>query len=248
VKLSKWIIGAVAMAVLTAGCNPGKPAGYKPEVIEEIGTGTVPKGEEGRYFPLAIGNQWVYDVDITVRRDGKESKTSQELTFRCTNVNKVGAKTFATLEAIIDGKVNEQQQWSLDDKGLYQLSVGAPPKPFDPPQPAIRFPVEPKNEFVWKGTGFVPQGRVDKGESKSIVLGVESADTGIGRFRTLAVETTLTWATGGARSTTWWAPDYGIVRYRQEADMVGKAPDGKLVRIQAVQVMRLKSKSFRNAK
>lgn len=45
-KLSKCIVGAVAMAVFTAGCNSGKPAGYKPEVIEEIGTGTVPKGEE----------------------------------------------------------------------------------------------------------------------------------------------------------------------------------------------------------
>ena len=236
-----------ALAVI--GCNQNQAAGYKPEPVQLVTSATLNPGEERRLFPMVRGNQWVYDVEIRVTQpNGQQEMRTQELTFRCTNVVRQGNRTTATLEAVMDGQVNERQQWVFEEgKGLFQASVGYPPKPFTPMQAALRFPIQKDNVFKWEGTGFVPEGSVKKSRTESKIEGNQEVDTGVGRMEAVTVQTTSRWDTGVAAQTTWWAPDIGIARYRQEVRVVVPMQGGQRGEAVAVSVMRLKSKSLKSA-
>lgn len=237
------LIGLATFAVL-AGCNQGQQAGYVPQEIKIVNDGTLKRGEESRIFPMQRGNQWVYDVDVTIIANGQRETREQQLTFRCTNEYRQGNKHFATIEAVIDGQVNERQQWMLEDgKGLFQIAVGFPAKTYTPPLPALRFPIEPDMRFQWEGRGFVPEGQETESKVTSQVDDTEEVDTGLGRMISIPVRTTNTWATGVAVQTTWWAPGVGIARYRQEA-RISRTIQGQRVEYVAISVMRLRSMSL----
>ena len=143
-----------------AGCNQNQASGYVPEEIKIVNAAQAAKAADLDYFPMARGNQWVYEVSTNVTVGGSPSRSDkQEMTFRCTNVYTQGDRTYGTLEAVAKGMVNERQQWILEKgKGLFQVSVGDPPKAFTPPQPAMRFPMKEGTQFKWEGHGFVPDG------------------------------------------------------------------------------------------
>ncbi len=235
----------LAAILVASGCNQGQASGYTPEVVKVVTRADVAPGKERALFPMVRGNQWVYDVDITIVQASGRQNRKEELTFRCTNVYTRGKKTYATLEAVMNGQVNERQQWVFEDGvGLFQESVGDPAKPFIPPQPALRFPIKKDNVFRWEGTGWVPEGRVTKSKSESKILGPEEIDTGVGRMEAVTVQNISRWENGVAVQTTWWAPGVGIARYRQEVKVLQKTKEG-LQEAVAISVMRLKSQSLR---
>lgn len=246
--ICQWSLLLGSFALL-AGCNQNQAPGYKPEEVKLVNAADVAAGKEENLFPMVRGNQWVYDVDISVMvAGGQQQNRKQVLTFRCTNVLTQGNKIYATLEAVVNDQVNERQQWILEKgKGLYQASVGDPAQLYTPPQPALRFPVKEGNVFRWEGTGFVPEGAVKKATIESTIMKTQEVDTGAGRMQAIPVQAIYKWDTGIAAQTTWWAPGVGIARYRQEVRAVQNSMEkGKPVKREAVavSVMRLKSMSL----
>ena len=243
----------VGVLALMGGCNQNQATGYVPDIVEVVNAADVAAKKDESILPMARGNQWVYDVEISAMVAGsQQQKRAQELTFRCTNVYSQGDKVHATLEAVTGGLVNERQQWTLvKDKGLFQNSVGDPPNPFVPPQAAIRFPIKEGMEYRWEGTGFIPQGTIGKSKVATKVEKLQEVDTGAGRMQAYPITSIINWATGVAVQTSWWAPGYGIVRYRQEVRAIESIMEkGKVVRKEAVavSVMRLKSTSLKGSK
>lgn len=235
------ILALIAGAVALTGCNQGgggaKAGEYKPVEVARLETAEFKPGGERDLFPFKVGNSWSYDAEISFRPNGAQPQPPvvKVLRFRCTQVVKTAKGIRVNMEVVMDGRVNEVQEWLLTDQGLFQSSVGYPGRPFNPPQPAWRSPMQIGAKFSWKGTGFTPDGQVGPGESTSEVLPKQDVDTGLGQVNAVPVQTRLSWPKGRALSTTWWAPGYGIVRYRQEA-----ITEQGL----AVQVMRLKSVSI----
>lgn len=235
-----------------AGCNQNQASGYVPEEIKIVNAAQAAKANDLDYFPMARGNQWVYEVSTNVTVGGSPSRSDkQEMTFRCTNVYTQGDRTYGTLEAVAKGMVNERQQWILEKgKGLFQVSVGDPPKAFTPPQPAMRFPMKEGTQFKWEGHGFVPDGTSRDAKMDSVVQKNQEVDTDAGRMMATPILSTISWATGRAAQTTWWAPGVGIARYRQEVVAVRDVMvKGKPVKQQAVAVstMRLVSTTLKKA-
>lgn len=234
------LIGACVVAAgVLSGCNQGggKTDGYKAKEPEELKTVEFKEGTPGAedvLFPFAVGNQWDYEVEIDQRKKDEpaRTKTSSSLTLRCTNVTKIGTMTKATIEAVMDDQISERQMWLRTKSGLFQLSVGMPSVPYNPYQPAFRIPLKAGGEFEWAGQGFLPDGSVGEGISRSKVNKMTYVDTMMGRVQAYGVDTLLRWRDGQAASTTWYAPGIGIVRYRQEV----VAKNGS-----AIQIMRLKS-------
>ncbi len=224
-----------------SGCN--RSTGYKITPPAVLSAESFKPGQESTLLPLTVGNEWVYEVDITVIPNGKNATrqvSQKELTFRCTRVTKVGNDTRAILEAVLEGQVNERQEWLMNSTGLYQVAVGSPRKPFTPAQPVWRIPMELNSEFQWSGTGFVSDGVVRPCRTKSQVLGEQDVDTILGTVKAQTVQTQTIWREGNtdwqSSNTTWWGPGIGIVRYRQEAITKQGV---------AIQVMRLKAYSLK---
>lgn len=239
-KVSKiWFIGLASLAVV--GCNNSKgdsKSGYKPVEVERLKAGEYKPGEEAQLFPFAVGNQWTYDVEISFQAPNAPTRqpVKRLLRFRCTQVVKTAKGQRMNMEVVMDGKVNEVQEWILNNDGLFQSSVGYPPKPFKPMQAAWRSPLKQGAKFAWTGIGYRPDGTVGPAETTSEVLQAQEVDTEAGQVMSIPVKTLQKWGKGNvASSTTWWASGYGIVRYRQEA----VTPQGI-----TVQVMRLKSVSI----
>lgn len=238
---AKYILMTLLGAVTLTGCNQNRGYTIDPPVV--LSNKPFEKGKEAELFPLTVGNEWVYEVDITYIPNAKNATrqvSKKELTFRCIRVNTVGGNTRAILEAVLEGQVNERQEWLLNKEGLYQVAIGYPRKPFTPPQPVMRFPIEAGGEFQWKGTGFVSDGQVRECRTKTQVLGEQDVDTMLGTVKAQTLQTQTIWRDGGrdwqSQNTTWWAPGIGIVRYRQESATKEAV---------AIQVMRLKSYSLK---
>lgn len=239
--MNHWKIPLVcsALAIGLAGCNSQpKKAEYVPQEVETISVPEFKTGMESDLFPFKIGNQWTYDAEISfIPADAPaQPMVKKLLRFRCTQVVKTPRGIRANLEVVMDDKVNEVQEWLMNEEGLYQTAVGYPPKPFNPPQPAFRIPLEAGATYNWKGTGFRPDGKMGPLSTESKILAPQQVDTALGSVQALPIETRTKFEGGAAVSTTWWAPTVGIVRYRQEA--ITKEGVG-------VQVMRLRSKSLK---
>jgi len=249
----KLINSAIFVSLLfLAGCNQNQATGYVPEEIKIVNAADAAAAKDESFFPMVRGNQWVYAISTSVTVGGTPSRAQeQDMTFRCTNVYTQGDKTYATMEAVARGQVNERQQWILEKgKGFYQASVGDPPKIFTPPQPAMSFPVKTGNNYTWEGVGYVPEGLSKKAKMESKTLARQEVDTDAGRMITVPILTVISWDSGRAAQTTWWAPGVGIARHRQEVVAVRTVQrNGKAVQEQAIAVstMRLKSTTLKKA-
>lgn len=234
------IASASLLAAVLIGCGSGAGGGYTPKPVPKVAEFKLNPGDEKTLFPLVKDNQWVYASNIIVQQGQQQATNNVELTFVVKNVVDVGNGKKATIEISSEGKVTERQAWLVNDKGIYQVTAGKDSTVFDPIQPAVAFPPEAGREFKWEGKGLIPGGSYGVSRSVGKVLGPQEVDTDLGRMSALAVENTQTWTLNGkrgeARSTVWWAPKIGIVRFVQEI-----ATD----QIQARQTLKLKSKSIK---
>lgn len=234
------IFGGIAAALTIVGCgNSGGASNYKPKPPAKVESAEVQPGQEATLLPLAVGTQWVYTTAVRVtQKDGQSGSTTGELTFRITAVRDVSGGKEADIDIINnEGKKAEKQTWLVDGSGITQVAGGDKGDKFAPPLASIMFPIKVDESFSWKGVGPFPGGMAKSASAKSKVLGYEEVDTDMGRMQGLAVETRMNWtATDGKKGqsygTTWWRPNYGFIRFRQEIQV------GDLT---AVQMFRLKS-------
>lgn len=230
-----------AVAALVAGCGSSS-SGYKPEPVKPVEAIAVKSVDEKTLFPIKVENQWTYTGQTVTRVNGRQANTDFEMTFKIVKATPKGTGQVADIEVTtnIPNSKTDYQKWEVNDKGIYQLAVGNPPVPFNPPQPIALFPLETDRNFAWKGLGMTPGGKSGTSNLSGKILAVQEVDGATERFSAVGVETkgtfTVDKANGRVASTAFWSPGIGLVRYRQEIEV------GENV---AVQTLRLKAKTLR---
>lgn len=233
-KSTHSMILALACLVLAAGCGPkGDKTGGVGKPSKTVEPAQVKAGEEETLFPLKVGYQWTYKVQM-VRRVGDQQQTgSGETTFRVVKADPIpGGGTNAVLEQVDDksNKVVSRQRWIVNSKGIYQVENGMPMVAYTPMQPAVAFPVTPEAKFEWTGKGTTPAGKSGTNKVNNIVRAPQEIDTDTGPMSAIPVDsqTEFTYVDQGktlkgrSTSTAYWVPNIGIARYRQEV-AVGNA-------------------------
>jgi hypothetical protein len=224
-----FLLNAVFFALLVTGCGRGG-SDYRPEPKKPAELPTFKPGDELAMFPLAVGNQWVYTAESVRTVAGQGSGTGKtEITFKVLEVNPIAGGRQARIEVTAPkaqtptsaaGLSRDVQIWDVTNKGIYQRSVGETPVQFEPIQPNILFPPDPDRRFAWKGTGATPGGGRGTQNMSSRILPMQFVDTETERYPAIPVEARGTFDSGKAKgqvaSITYWSPNVGLVRYRQE--------------------------------
>lgn len=229
------ILGLAAISVVLVGCNGGSSSGYQPKPPQKTTPATVAAGQEATLFPFVKGNQWVYTVEAAVRdQKGLDHNANSELTFTIVDVQPYPqGGQLASLEITQEGKMVDKQTWLLNDKGLYQVTIGFDDaarnlklRTFTPPQPVIVFPVKPNTKFNWEGTGPIGAGETTSKLEGTIGENLD-VDTAMGKLNAIAIEQKQTWTLNGedGKMTTnsWWVPKIGLVRLWQQVEGAGSA-------------------------
>lgn len=222
-------IVAIPLALALAGC--GTSGGYAKKPAKKVADVSLKPGDEASLMPFKVGNQWVYTIET--------NQGASEITLKVTDVQQVDGATVATLSTLVAGAPPSDTKWRQDSTGLYQISNGN--QTFDPPQLLVEFPLTMNKETKFKTTGPVPFGNQTSAMDVTIkYVGTQHVDTVGDRMGALAVESLTTWntpeGTAVSRGMTWWVPNVGFVRQRQE---IGVGQN------RAVIVMKLKSHSFK---
>jgi len=232
----RWtmLAGGVAALALAAGCNKGGGT-YQPKPVAKKELQKIDPNLGAKIWPLEVGNSWTYNVvtesAVQVAGGGRSSKNSV-LTFSVAKVTPGANGTVVLLEQW-DGDVRPekpgQQQWLVNDTGIYQQWIGNPAQAYSPMQPAIFFPLEPNATKKTKCVGPVPVGGMGSQESEITLLQAQFVDTDMGSMTGMPVQTTATWKgktkddkgkevaiSGVLVSTSYFSPNVGLVRFTQE--------------------------------
>lgn len=231
---------AALLGMGAIGCRKDPNDSYQPQPPAPVPVANVTPGNEAILLPLDVGNQWTYTAQVSAMVGGKQQPTQNfEVTWKIVKTQKSADGTDAFVEITRNGAVNDRQQWRVNSKGAFQISDGLKSANYQPPMPMITFPVQANGTFKWQGTGPTPFNLVAPHKSSSLVRAPQEVDTDLGRFSAYPVEsdTRVTVKGKPARSvsTVWFAPNIGIVRFRQEA-VAGDTG--------AVVLLKLKSKSL----
>lgn len=202
-----------ALAVLAlAGCKGGDSTGYVPVPPPKVEKASLKPGDEMSLFPVAVGNQWTYEVNTVVRNAKQQQTSNGEITFKVVNVEETADGKKAQMEIWAKGKLTDRQVWTIGPKGIFKVSAGLKTvTTFSPPAPIVLFPLDKYKTFTWEGLG----GKV-KRKASSRVLPVQEIDTDEKRFSAYPIETKGQNSDGKLVQTTletnWLVPGVGLVR------------------------------------
>lgn len=232
--------GLFGVALLITGCGERgtmrAPIGQEP-VVEFTAE------EQRALFPMVEGARWVYDVETVQQTGDRSEESTGEIVFEMSNVRDVNGGQEATLRITNDAAVTITS-WRLDDTGLYQLTADNNIA-FEPPQPIIPFPANRDHRFSYDGRG--PSGiiGVTRINSESRIVGVERVDAPLQEFRALAINQEGRFVADNEQEAlsvvnTWWAPNVGLVRLRNQFRVPLQSEDGQPVFAVVTQTLRLK--------
>jgi hypothetical protein len=160
------------------------------------------KGQEGPdYYPLQVGNQWNFKLDV----NGKEAA----IIMRIAKIETIKEQPYARLEAEVMGKVTATEHLRKTDKGLIRLRTNT--IEVDPPLLLLKYPVKAGDK--WQGA-FTADGKNAKYESH---VTEEMVKVPAGRFKAMRVAIRIEEGTMMANTTYWFAPGIGIVKQTVEA-------------------------------
>jgi hypothetical protein len=210
------VVAACAVVALT-GCGKSGTS-VEPKASKPLEPAKVAPGQERQLFPLVVGNQWVYESHLVAQGGNRMQEQDAIVTIKVQSVTDDAGKTKAIVEATNDQDDSKDRQvWIVDNTGIYQSSVGRKPIFFEPLQPVVKFPVQQGDKFTWKGKGYRPLGSPGSYTAESVVLASEEVDTGLGKMSAIPVESVANYRWQNrdvqVRSTAWWVPKIGFVRY-----------------------------------
>lgn len=212
-----------------AGCGSSGGGGYKPSPVKETPLTTINPGEEKSLFPVAVGNMWTYEAQASAVVDNKPSQKKRQLTIEIKAVTPQGTGQLVTMELREDDVVFSNQNWLVDDTGVYQVDVSAQGvvSKFTPPQCILKFPVNKDDEWTYTGLAPTSLGANTKVTAKSKNMGPQLVDTFAGQVSAYSVETTSDLKNsivqngktvpleGKMSSQVFFAPKVGMVRLVQ---------------------------------
>jgi hypothetical protein len=152
------------------------------------------------YYPLALGNQWVYRTEVNGDR-GYPSMMS-----KVGRIDQVNGQPEARIDCIISGETIVSEYYVSTDKGI--LHYGCPPDSFDPPVFMLRYPIKVGDS--WNDTRKVALGtatfayRVEK---------VEEIEVPAGKFNAVKVDSTTKIKNTSLKCSFWFADGVGLVKF-----------------------------------
>jgi hypothetical protein len=221
------ILPLAVLPVLTLVCcsKPEPKPAAKSETLETLINAT----NEKSLFPFAVGNSWNYALEITAEAaDRPKRSMAGEIQYKVTKVVKEsGDSVRATIAVLQDGVQKDEQDWSCDNKGIFQVSMKSSKVPFVSKQPVIRFPVKAQDAFRWEGSGITPVGK--PGTMKYAFKNdgfQENVDTEMGSMGAVFMQSAGTFKANDGTDgqlvvNSWFSPGVGLIRYRQVVGVKG---------------------------
>ncbi len=211
----------LALTLLIAGCGSGAKTTTTGKPADPIAPATIKPGEEATLFPMAVGNQWVYDASgVSSTRTGGQQQNQTEVTFKMTKVTDVPGGQEAEFDVMANGNLTNKQKWLLNKEGLYQTATGKKLDPMTPMQPIVKFPIQEGATLEpWTGTGPFGDETTAKMSSTAKSMGPRLVDTEMGQVSAFMFQSTskieMKKTKGGTELTLWLKPGVGIVRLEQ---------------------------------
>ncbi|MCU0316219.1 MAG: hypothetical protein MUC92_06475 [Fimbriimonadaceae bacterium] len=220
------IIGAGLSLLVVTGCNQG--GGYVPPkestVVKKV---DLQPGQEKSLWPMKVGTQWTYETNDTISGPQNRS-SSNEITLKVANLTEIPGGMRANVDVLVKDKVEDKNIWQITTEGISQVAGSGGTSTYEPPFKLVPFPVKEGDTFSFTGMGPAPlyanassRGTKLQQRVNGKVLGFMEVDTGMGPMRALAVEQTNAYTHQGtdftSRTTSWWVPTVGLVRFVQEA-------------------------------
>jgi hypothetical protein len=213
------ILGTIGLTIVGCGSSGSKPTDTKREAPDV----KLSVQNQRSLFPLEVGNSWTYALEVVAQTANQPKQTrTAEVQYKVTKVSKESSdSTKATLGIFQDGKLQDEQEWSCDNKGIFQISMKAAKVPYIPKQPAIRFPLKDQDEFRWEGTGLTPIGKQGSMKTAFKNDGIQkNVDTDMGPMSALFMQNGGSFKTtdgivGNQVVNSWFTPGVGLVRFRQ---------------------------------
>ena len=235
--ISYACVAGLCLAI--GGCG-SKGSSYKPTPAKGPEKASASSLTPETAFPLAVGNQWVYLAEMAAAPTGKQGgRIAQDIVWKVSKVENLPDGKRGTIDVLVKDKVTDRQVWLVTSKGVFQESMSMGKMKFNPPLPAMLFPMEDGRQFSWKGPSPRPFGNTITATSKSKVLAATIVDTQKEPLSAIPIETNTSFGSsqkGIAVSTAYFAPKVGMVRYNHAF----RSPEGQ-------SVTRLTLKSFRAA-
>jgi hypothetical protein len=184
----------------------------------------------GNYYPLAVGNQWVFEDE---RQNTIHFRIIDTIRIEHTNITSYVLEVETSDPAVEKGVTNYAYVGRAKD-GIEQHAVnvifGSPETLiFDPWLPLYRFPLMPGKTWAAKFKGKLPDGFfIGEGTARYRVVDESTLTTPAGTFEhVFQVEEVFRWTLIGQTldetvSRKWLAPDVGIVRLDQEQTRGGQ--------------------------
>jgi len=212
------------------GCGKDSAGTYTPKPPKEAPKFEVDKVDPLTWFPLEVGNQWVYEVAAQLASaQGDQRQGGDEFIFKCVKVEPLpdGSGKLAVMQVFKKDDTTspaDEQVWRIDKTGLYQISVGFAEKrvAFDPPQPVLLFPAKIGTETTWQGIAPIAQSKTPA-KQWSKLADYSFVDTGAGKLYAIHIEQYQSWALKDGtpaeqESDNYWAPKVGIINLVQTAN------------------------------
>jgi len=215
--------------------SPKEEGKYEVNVTVSDGISSVSKAirirvwtpRPGDYYPLTIGNKWIYE-------DTKKHKIEFEIIDTIT-IASSGTKAFVkqTTHSGLEDAANFAYL-SKDSKAVYQYAMGGSNASgdtiiFTPELPLYKFPLISDTSWEIKFNITVPEGFV-VGSGKAIYEILSETDLSVpaGSFKNVfPVKEDFTWELLGREidhivTTHWVAPNVGSVKFTQEENIGGE--------------------------
>jgi hypothetical protein len=168
------------------------------------GGGETKKDKPVDYYPLQVGNQWNYKLDV----NGKDIT----MITRIAKIETIKEKAYARLEAEVMGKVTATEHLRVTDKGIIRLKTND----FEADPPLLLVKSNVKAGDKWGGA-FTVMGKKAKYDA---VAEEEMVKVPAGRFKTMRVAIRLEEGAMVVNTTYWFAPGVGFVKQTVTAPML----------------------------
>jgi hypothetical protein len=218
----KVLIGVFCLTV--TGCGKAE---YKPVPVKDVKTEPTSNITPEQLYPLKVGNQWTYALEISRELEGKPAETgSVEIGYEVKSVsNPSTGVTRGVITMTEGGKPKDEQVWEIDSAGVHQISVGKTPVTFSPKQTIVSFPFKFDEIRSYKGTGITPLGENGSMDYKFSTHESQPVDTDSGRMNGLFIESSGTFKSstgeGVVGNNSWFVPGVGLARFKQVVQVKG---------------------------
>ncbi len=210
-----------AVSLISVGCGSGSGS-YTPKPVEPVVVEKITNEDGKLLFPVKVGNKWTYDLESQQSVAGQVSKSNETLVFEIVGIKPSGTGIEVTMKSSISSDKSDTQTWLFDDRGLFQVTVSSKGTAYNPPQPTFLFPIQPGENFTWKGVGPTILGTNGNQSYKGTMYQPQLVDTKMGTMTGVGIEANGTFSEskvkdGKVKIVSYWAKNVGLIRYRQDS-------------------------------